>query len=493
MERLVISQDHRHLEPENGGDFFWLADTVWVLPTKINWQDAIYLMDKRVQQGFTVLQVAALGPDGMDRMYNPSGEPAFFNELLDQPNECYFRYLDWLLDRAMERNLYVLLLPVWEQMVIGENWGGKKYKKILNEKSAYDYGLWIGNRYKQQKNIIWCLGGDCHPIYKGTDYKNVWRRLAEGIGKGVTGKDLKWDVPDPDWSRALMTYHPCYEPETGLHSTMSYWTDEDVWIDFIMNQSGHGDKTQNYIQIKKDYERENIKPVFDGEPAYEAMPTGWPGDFPLHDAWMVRKRAYWSLFSGAFGHTYGHACVWSGISEREKEGYPCTWYEALDYPGAWNMRVLKDFITSRPFRNVVPCQEMIRHCRVCKDGCLDDHRQACVDKDRRFAFVYLSSGGTETVDLSVLTPKELNVWWFDPKTGGCASSRKAAVNKTEVIPNDKSWKVFTAPEQGEDKDWILVLEDPSFGWDAPGLPLETVRAGFKTELAKREKVFQWQD
>ena len=48
MERLVISQDHRHLEPENGGDFFWLADTVWVLPTKINWQDAIYLMDKRV-------------------------------------------------------------------------------------------------------------------------------------------------------------------------------------------------------------------------------------------------------------------------------------------------------------------------------------------------------------------------------------------------------------------------------------------------------------
>ena len=78
-----------------------------------------------------MLQVAALGPDGMDRMYNPSGEPAFFNERLDQPNECYFRYLDWLLDRAMERNLYVLLLPVWEQMVIGENWGGKKYKKIL--------------------------------------------------------------------------------------------------------------------------------------------------------------------------------------------------------------------------------------------------------------------------------------------------------------------------------------------------------------------------
>lgn len=484
MEKLRVSKDHRHLETVSGKPFFWLADTDWTLPMRLKWDDVLYLMDKRVSQGFTVLQIVALDPEMDVQMRTPVGEKALINDDLACRNEKYFEYLDWIIDMAEEKGLYVMLLPAWGQLVVGEDWGGHTYEKTVTEDNAYEYGDWIGRRYKDKANIIWCLGGDRQPIHKGVDYKNVWRKMAEGIGHGVTGCDLKWNVPDPCWSEALMTYHTCFEMETGKYSTMTYWDDGEAWIDFIMLQSGHGGKTQNYLQVKAEYNREIPMPVFDGEPAYEQMPSNWPDPFPLHDEWIVRKRAYWSLFAGAFGHTYGHSSVWCTISEKERsKGRPYTWCEALDRPGAWQMRVLRDLVDSRPFADVVPCQDMIGHSRHCGEGCLDDHRQACVDKNGRFAMVYLSSGGTEKVDLGRLSGEKLNVWWFNPRSGECENGQN--------IANTGDWTDFTSPDWGEKKDWILVLDDAAAGFDRPGRPLKEVLELNKTEETVEAKVFNW--
>ena len=95
-------------------------------------------------------------------------------------------------------------------------------------------------------------------------------------------------------------------------STMSYWTDEEAWIRFIMLQSGHGLEPKNYELVKKEYDRQQVMPVWDGEPAYEMMPTSWPPvNASFHGSWMVRKRAYWSLFAGSFGPvSYTHLDVY---------------------------------------------------------------------------------------------------------------------------------------------------------------------------------------
>lgn len=66
---------------------------------------------------------------------------------------------------------------------------------------SYEYGEFIGKRYSTKNNIIWCLGGDRHPIHKGVDYKNVWRKMAEGLAKGFLGKELKYNVKDDEWKK----------------------------------------------------------------------------------------------------------------------------------------------------------------------------------------------------------------------------------------------------------------------------------------------------
>ena len=312
MEKLRISENRRYFVTADGKPFTWIADTDWTIPQRLKWDDVEYLMKKRKSQGFTVLQIVALDPERDMEMHSPSGEKALLNDDPDTPNERYFEYLDWILDKAESYGFYVLLLPVWGQLVVGSDWSGCTYEKTITEENAYRYGRWIGNRYREKNHILWCLGGDRQPIHDGVDYKNVWRRLAEGIAKGVLGQDLKYNQPDDAWKDVLMTYHACHEMQTGECSTMSYWTDEEAWIDFIMLQSGHGLTPKNYELVEKEYSRKKVMPVWDGEPAYEMMPTSWPitPETKTHGSWMTRKRAYWSLFSGAFGYTYGHASVW---------------------------------------------------------------------------------------------------------------------------------------------------------------------------------------
>lgn len=62
--------------------------------------------------------------------------------------------------------------------------------------------------------------------------------------------------------------------------------------------------------MERDYGKKPAKPVLDGEPSYEWVVQG------LHDKkqpyWKaadVRRYAYWNVFAGAAGHTYGHNSI----------------------------------------------------------------------------------------------------------------------------------------------------------------------------------------
>ena len=97
-------------------------------------------MQKRKSQGFTVLQIVALDPERDVQMRSPAGDAALLYDNLRTPNEKYFEYLDWIIDKAEEYGFYVLLLPVWGQLVVGDDWAGGVFPKTVTEENAYGYG-----------------------------------------------------------------------------------------------------------------------------------------------------------------------------------------------------------------------------------------------------------------------------------------------------------------------------------------------------------------
>lgn len=481
MERLRISDNKRYFVTPDGKPFPWLADTVWTMPQRMRWDEAEALMKRRKSQGFNVLQICALDPEQDVEMRTPSGEPALINGDLNNPNENYFRYLDWILGKAEEYGFYVLLLPVWGQLVVGDNWAGGVYEKTVTEDNAYEYARWIGERYKDRNNILWCLGGDRMPIHKGVDYRNVWRRMAEGLAKGLTGQEVRHNEHSPVWESLLITYHACHEAETGLCSSFSYWDDSEQWIRFIMLQSGHGLKPKNYELVRTEYEREITMPVWDGEPAYEMMPTSWPftPETPRQDAWMVRRRAYWSLLAGAFGFTYGHACVWCSISEHERNFIsPITWFEALSNEGAKQMRHLRAFMDSLEPMTAVPCQQIfVEESR--REGTLDTHAQAAVTD--RYICVYLPNGGNANLDISSVWDKNsVVVWFWNPVTGEFSDENAQVVNL------ESGQLTVCAPSEGKEQDCIVVLTDT----DA-ARPINTSVYVDESTQIEAKKVFAW--
>ena len=151
-----------------------------------------------------------------------------------------------------------------------------------------------------------------------------------------------------------MTFHP-----RGRTTSADYYNDAE-WLDFNMFQSGHrrygqrGDdknypipentEEDNWRYVERSLAKTPMKPVLDGEPSYEKIPQGLhdPNE-PLWQDFDCRRYAYWSVFAGAFGHTYGHNDIMQFHRPGTGGAYGAhtPWYEALNDPGFNQMKYLK--------------------------------------------------------------------------------------------------------------------------------------------------------
>ena len=322
--RLKVSDNQRYLQFENGKPFFWLGETGWLLPERLDRAEAQYYLQKCRAAGYNMVQVQVM--DGVPA-YNIYGQPSLvdgwnFEKINQKGVYGYWDHMDYIISLAEQNGIYVGMVAIW---------GGLVKDGLLDVKGAKAYGRFLAERYKNRPNIIWMMGGDI----QGDIRPEVWEALATTI-KSID-------------KNHLMTYHP-----RGRYTSAKWWS-KASWMDFHMFQSGHrkygqrmGNKDypipddteeDNWMYVDSTWAYKPMKPVLDDEPSYEDIPKG------LHDAneerWQdydVRRYAYWSVFAGSCGHTYGH----NAIMQMLKPGYPTSygsdgaekaWYQALNDPG----------------------------------------------------------------------------------------------------------------------------------------------------------------
>lgn len=431
--RLLVSENKRFLVHEDGTPFFYLGDTGWELFHRLNKEETEKYLENRRAKGFTVVQAVVLAElDGLNTPNAEGNKPLIDNNPL-KPNEAYFTHVDWAIKKAGEKGIYIGLLPTWGDKV-DKRWGVGPV--IFNKDNAYKYGQWIGNRYKNFQNIIWITGGD---RAGGGDNEPVWNAMSEGI-KSVDRNHL-------------MTFHPWGEISS------SEWFHESSWLDFNMCQTGHGQRSYSIYKriILRDYDLKPTKPCFDGEPRYEDHPVGWNPDvlgwFNDED---VRQSLYWNLFSGSFGHTYGCHPVWQmKTPAREAIGLARnSWYDVLDLPGAWDLMHARKLLESRPFLSRVPDQSMITN------DYYPETDFVVATRGDGYAFIYFPTGWAAEIILDRIGAKSLTAYWYDPHNGE---------SKLIGTFEGKGARNFIPPSAGRGNDWILVLDDTSKGFKAPGL------------------------
>ena len=435
-QHLRISDNARYLIRADGTPFFYLGDTAWELFHRLSIEEAGKYLENRVAKGFTVIQAVVLAERAGLTEPNANGDFPLLDDDPTKPVEAYFRHVDAIVDMAESLGLVIGMLPTW-----GKYWSQTNGNaKIFTPANARFFGEYLGKRYRD-KPIIWILGGD-ENINNAAE-RSIIEAMAQGLGSGDGGNNL-------------MTFHP---RGPGLSSDYFH---EAEWLDFNMYQSSHGAHNHdNGLYAEHDYQLTPVKPTLDGEPRYELIQAGFyfsgSNRMDLFTDYDVRQAAYWSVLSGACGHTYGHASVWQmwDVDHEPVLGAVVPWFEALDHPGAFQMKHLRTLFEARPFDQLQPDQSLILSGPFNPGAKIRSARAS----DGSFAIIYSPEGETFTLDKSRLNAGKSREIWYDPRYG---------ISFVIHTSNTFGIQTYTPPTSGLNCDWILIIEDADKNFPLPG-------------------------
>jgi len=410
---LKVSSNGRYFVDARSQPYFWLGDTAWPLFGKYSLEEAQKYFANRARKGFSVIQgvLAWGGGTGFENRF-PGANFEGNRPWLDgprHPNEAYFLHVDRLFKIAEEQALVLAALPTWGYYINDIH--------TFDEEAAYIYGVWLGQRYKYQPNLLWVNGGD----RIATGYESIYRALAHGLRDG-------------DGGAHLITYHPC-----GWRSSAQYFHEDD-WLDFNMIQTWT-EWSKIYAAVLADTFLTPVKPVVLAEGAYENGPEYPQGPItPL----IVRRQAWWAFMAGGY-FTYGQNQMW-----RMEPG----WTETFDTPGAGHIAIFKQAAVSHPWWKRVPDQGLFAS-GISSERTLNT---AVRSMDGEWAMIYLSSPCNVQIHLDKIATRQVKVHWVNPQDG---SEKDAGVFPTGNLLEGKTFpegkkQWFSTPDFWEDA--LLVLD-----------------------------------
>jgi len=319
MRQIIVKDKYLY---ENDTPFFWLGDTAWQLFDKLTDDEIRLYLKNRKSLGFNVIQAVLV-----------------LNKEKNYSDMFFWSRVSATVDYANKLGLYMALFPIW---------GNAVKQGLLNINNVKKYADFLTSFFKQE-NIIWILGGDIRGDF---DYE-----LFDTFGKELKKKDKD----------RLVSFHP-------FGRTGSYlWFNDCEWLDFNIFQSGHRRYDQldfisedessmddatfgesSYKYVIKNFSYDIKKPCLDGEPSYEGVVQGLhnPSE-PYWEARHVRRYAYFDVFEGACGHTYGNNAIiqFYNVGQNGNYGVRESWSDALHSPGGAQMQYLKELMESVDYVN----------------------------------------------------------------------------------------------------------------------------------------------
>jgi hypothetical protein len=389
MGSVRVSDSGRTFVDQEGTPFFWLGDTQWELFRRFSLQEARTILEKRREQGFTVLQIMLIGT-GDGTSVNLAGESPWIGHDPTTPNEAFYRHVDAIVEIARQVGM-VLAVGVFHQ------W----QRERLTTANARVYARWVAQRYRDTPHLIWSMYPEAKPAYVP-----VLRELAAGLKEG-------------DGGRHLITVHPDPSP------TSSSFLQEEPWLDF------HSIQTWRSVEligpmVTHDYALQPVRPVVMAEGAYEA---GSEYGFAVTPLW-VRRQAYYACLCGAHS-TYGHNDLWRVLP---------TWLQALDADGAVQMGLLKQvFLERDEWWSLVPDPAVLVEGGKTQGTVLNLAARHAAGK---WLLAYLGAAATFAVDMTkIVGADRAAAFWIDPRDG---RSTPIGDHSTGDVAR------FTTPEGWED-------------------------------------------
>jgi Protein of unknown function (DUF4038)/Putative collagen-binding domain of a collagenase len=436
---LKLSANGRYLVDQDGTPFRTQGDTAWSIIANLTHAEAEVYLSDRLAKGFNTISANLINHEfAVNAPANRNGDAPFISPGdFSTPNEAYFAFADSIIDLAAAKGMAVHL----HYMYLGFNGGGEGWWADLTHSRnpqavCYSYGLYLGNRYKNRKNIVWVAGGDYTPP-AGSEGETRLHKILEGI-KAAGAPQIHaahWNSP------SLSTDVAAFAAAMDLNAVYTY---------------GSPMNGRTYVWARNGYDHAPARPAYLIETGYEAE-----GRIP-GDRTSVRKYHYWAVLSGANeGLLYGHRDIWGFATDTWWSGFPYghqRWQLSLDAPGAFDVMRMGQLLDSLPWYDLVPSGLAGMKTLVAAGGGTfggDDHAAAVATPDGRYLLAYLPPTGTSartiTIDMTAMRGAS-RARWFNPTTA-------TYTLHSPSLPNTGTHAFTTPGNNGSGtNDWVLVLD-----------------------------------
>ncbi|HMO83729.1 MAG TPA: DUF4038 domain-containing protein, partial [Lacipirellulaceae bacterium] len=440
-----IAADGRTFQYADGEPLLLMGDTLWAgnsarcgLGDDRDGPFYEYLADRK-SKGFNAVLMRYINGFG-DEQHNPLGHRneggrLFEDRGQDRSNPDYFRSLDQRV-AALADYGFVAGGPL--------SWGGKTRGCPIEFDLATQLSAYCAVRYAAY-NTIWALSGEYQYAFQ----------------------DCGWTPEQFDQLGATLQQHNAYRRPTSIHPSSR--TDFDPphngqssrayhrspWLDHHWLQTGQRVSSLRNIPLRAAEVRDlsPVRPVFCSEGFYESADDQ---DGAYHARWQVWQ----AVLAGCAGYGYGAHGVWQFFDPHDPDGETgkpvagsVPWRQALQLPGASQVRHALTLLSDLPWPETTPCTERLR-----VDGApvarptssdLSPPVAAAMGTDDYVLYLPRGNGAADIELMAHHSDGAYHAEWFDPRTADRITCGQVVVDRGRL-------RVPSRPTPG-DEDWVLWL------------------------------------
>jgi hypothetical protein len=440
---LEISADGRYLVDQRGEPWRIQADAAWLMSSVATPEEVDMYLDTRRSQGFNSFYLMAMvHPRGYseapDAPANHQGDSPFDGEGVfstagdSAESQRYWAWIDSIVEKAAARDMVVML----SYSYLGWNGGDMGWYADIenqpNREALFDWGVWLGERYGDDPNIIWFGLGDFAPP-GGTEGSLRTVAIADGIMSAGAPQLFMAEPNPPD---EIPSEAPDFGAIVDMNSFYGYGPQGIGTVYETADRAWRLNPAIPAWMQEGTYEYENNWGHFSGKP------------------WDTRRGRFWSVLSGGTaGDGFGSRDVW------QWNDIP----ESLGTPGAAYSTYAFELFASMPWWLLEPSGRDPGFTGIDlvvggegEWGSLDRVTAARTsDHQWMLAYVPVTEQGPRTieVDMSALAGRG-RARWFDPATGNYI-----AISDGYEFDNAGT-RAFETPGRRDDgtDDWLLVLD-----------------------------------
>ena len=409
---LHLEAGKRYLIDAAGKPFLMNGESAWGLMTKLTREQVVQYLDDRRAKGInTILVMLVSQHQHIGPSTNVYGQQPFTTvHDFATPNEQYFAHADWVLSRAAERGMLVLLTPLYA------GYGGTGAEGFWPQMQSAGTGQTADSTASTSATAIaatttYCGSRGATITPTNETGKNLVRALANGV---------RTEIPN-----ALQTFHG-----GRFTNAMAYWGTGEPWLTVNNIYTDQNVVVQHAFQ---EYPRSTV-PFFLIEARYENE----QGATEL----IVRSQAYQALLSGASGHVMGIWPMWPFASG---------WQTALNSRGSVTLPHMRALFEARSWWTMQPDTSGQFMTGGADTGV--NRAVAATAADRSFGVSYMPTIRTLTLNLAQLAGPRVNARWCDPANGVCTPVTGSPFNAT----GSQTFRP-AANNSSNYGDWTLVLE-----------------------------------